>query len=92
MSTPDQLLRLADSATVLANAGAVTALCDLLRHKGMLDPQEIEALKHFHLLPFDDLLQEGDLRPDERQAIEDRRAQIERSWPKPTDDDPTPHL
>ncbi len=90
MANPAQMLRFIDSATILANASAITAMADLLQRRDLIAPEEMEVLKHFHLHGFDDLLENGDLEPAERQALEDRRGQIERLWPKPKEPGSTP--
>lgn len=70
----------ADSVTAMLTARAVIKLHGLLRDKGVITPPEYEAMRHLFLHEFDATTAQQGLVPAAREAIEARRAVLERAW------------
>lgn len=69
------------AATVSAAAAnrAMAQLTHMLLLKGVLAQEEVEALRHFHLLAFDESL-EAIQNPQSRAAIDTMRDQADALW------------
>lgn len=70
----------ADSATCLANAAGLSALCQTLNRRGLISNLEPETIRHEQLQRIDDVLVELKLPRVIAELLEHRRDAIEQFW------------
>jgi len=76
-----------DSTTCLANAQAISALCQTLNSKGLISDLELEAIRHEQLQRIDDVLVDRELPRVIAELLEHRRDEIEQFWGCCADDE-----